>query len=393
MATVGVPVSRIKAFEIIQAEKNRPCTDCGRRFNYWIMQFDHVKGKKKFNISRVGRHIKVTKRQLINEIRKCQVVCANCHHERTYKSFKSEKVKMKMTVLRTEMRRANKEHKCLECSGIINYLEQYAALIGNFDGKFSTVHLHNGCEDKFIKKNHSQDTIEQGPVKILPDPKEEECMFKPEIYDNPKTTKGFESFAKPLDLSQDINHVMWSAMNPTTKTLSASVNPTNAVPMTIPSLEGVQFKALLESLTHFHQRWQVEHSNSLDDRLNLLDEENREWVKAVKDKSNVLEELADQLGVVLGNILWSNIKVDSSISVYGVMKYLEEKLRKRAKYGYKMQNIATGVTKMTHWEKALKFLETDRVNWRVLSGPRFIHPEIREFLTFNEIELLEKTGA
>jgi hypothetical protein len=46
------------------------------------MQFDHVWGVKKFNVGADGptRSIK----QVLDEIAKCQVVCANCHAERTF---------------------------------------------------------------------------------------------------------------------------------------------------------------------------------------------------------------------------------------------------------------------------------------------------------------------
>ncbi len=50
-------ISRAEGFEITQSEKNKPCSDCGNKYDYWIMQFDHVKGKKRFNISRVGREL------------------------------------------------------------------------------------------------------------------------------------------------------------------------------------------------------------------------------------------------------------------------------------------------------------------------------------------------
>ena len=61
--------------------KNKPCVDCGKRYPPYVMDFDHVRGKKLFNI---GRDLKNRARKiLLAEIAKCDLVCANCHRERT----------------------------------------------------------------------------------------------------------------------------------------------------------------------------------------------------------------------------------------------------------------------------------------------------------------------
>ena len=63
--------------------KCNPCTDCKQWFNPWQMEFDHLPSfKKKFQINcRLG-----LSKRVINEIRKCQLVCANCHNNRTYRT-------------------------------------------------------------------------------------------------------------------------------------------------------------------------------------------------------------------------------------------------------------------------------------------------------------------
>lgn len=60
-----------------------PCSDCGIQYRYWIMQFDHVRGEKVGNVGEmaVSRTLKAVK----NEIAKCDVVCANCHADRSYR--------------------------------------------------------------------------------------------------------------------------------------------------------------------------------------------------------------------------------------------------------------------------------------------------------------------
>ena len=62
--------------------KNRPCADCGITYPYYVMDFDHRENKtKKFLISQTAQmSINAIKR----EIAKCDLVCANCHRERTH---------------------------------------------------------------------------------------------------------------------------------------------------------------------------------------------------------------------------------------------------------------------------------------------------------------------
>lgn len=67
--------------EIILKAKCRPCTDCKVQYNPWVMQFDHRDPlQKKFNLSKSKTcSVKI----LLTELAKCDVVCANCHAERT----------------------------------------------------------------------------------------------------------------------------------------------------------------------------------------------------------------------------------------------------------------------------------------------------------------------
>lgn len=67
----------------IDSVKSKPCTDCEKTYPPYVMDFDHVRGEKSFNISR-GKCI--SKNKLLEEIAKCDVVCANCHRERTHGS-------------------------------------------------------------------------------------------------------------------------------------------------------------------------------------------------------------------------------------------------------------------------------------------------------------------
>lgn len=74
--------TREKIRQIIRERKNVPCTDCGKRYPHYVMDFDHVFGEKKYNI---GNMVNLLSTRLLNEeIDKCEVVCANCHRIRTF---------------------------------------------------------------------------------------------------------------------------------------------------------------------------------------------------------------------------------------------------------------------------------------------------------------------
>jgi hypothetical protein len=61
--------------------ETHPCIDCGED-DPIVLEFDHVRGEKKFNIADVTRNA-VGRRTLEKEIEKCEVRCANCHRRKT----------------------------------------------------------------------------------------------------------------------------------------------------------------------------------------------------------------------------------------------------------------------------------------------------------------------
>lgn len=75
--------AKLKYKEITDKAKDTPCADCDIKYPPYVMDFDHLRDKL-FNISAScgKRSIK----QLKEEILKCEVVCANCHRERTHGS-------------------------------------------------------------------------------------------------------------------------------------------------------------------------------------------------------------------------------------------------------------------------------------------------------------------
>jgi hypothetical protein len=62
--------------------KRQPCADCGGNFPPFMMDFDHVRGDKLVDVSRL-RSGRPARARLEAELAKCEVVCANCHRRRT----------------------------------------------------------------------------------------------------------------------------------------------------------------------------------------------------------------------------------------------------------------------------------------------------------------------
>lgn len=65
---------------LIKGYKNRPCKDCRRRLPLDKMSYDHVRGIKLFNLG--GSILHQTEETILAEIRKCEVVCLDCHKAR-----------------------------------------------------------------------------------------------------------------------------------------------------------------------------------------------------------------------------------------------------------------------------------------------------------------------
>lgn len=58
------------------------CVDCGES-DPIVLEFDHVKGKKVTNISDMAVQ-SYSIQTIKNEMRKCEIRCANCHRKKTY---------------------------------------------------------------------------------------------------------------------------------------------------------------------------------------------------------------------------------------------------------------------------------------------------------------------
>lgn len=68
-------INRVKSF--------LGCIDCGEK-DWIVLDFDHVKGEKKFILSKHAS-FSLTINKLKEEMRKCEVRCSNCHRIKTHK--------------------------------------------------------------------------------------------------------------------------------------------------------------------------------------------------------------------------------------------------------------------------------------------------------------------
>jgi hypothetical protein len=73
----------------VRQAKDKPCMDCHKKYGYWCMDFDHRNPTKKtMTVAQAARTRSIP--VLLREIKKCDLVCSNCHRNRTYKRLCEE---------------------------------------------------------------------------------------------------------------------------------------------------------------------------------------------------------------------------------------------------------------------------------------------------------------
>lgn len=71
--------------ELINSYKDKPCVDCGVKYPPYVMDLDHIDPSNKFLKLSTMRRRRMSFDKIKEELVKCEVVCANCHRERTNK--------------------------------------------------------------------------------------------------------------------------------------------------------------------------------------------------------------------------------------------------------------------------------------------------------------------
>lgn len=69
-----------------------PCIDCGKKYHFSMMQYDHLEPGTKRGTSKYGgvnwmASQGYSLKQIQLEIDKCELVCANCHSYRTWARY------------------------------------------------------------------------------------------------------------------------------------------------------------------------------------------------------------------------------------------------------------------------------------------------------------------
>jgi len=65
-------------------KEGKPCIDCGRRYSTYVMEWDHLPDVVKTLVLADARRAAFSKKRILAELEKCELVCANCHRERTF---------------------------------------------------------------------------------------------------------------------------------------------------------------------------------------------------------------------------------------------------------------------------------------------------------------------
>ena len=74
--------AREARFAKIAELKDKPCTDCKESYPSYVMHFDHIEDNKINSIANLAT--RASWQAVLDEIEKCELVCANCHAERTH---------------------------------------------------------------------------------------------------------------------------------------------------------------------------------------------------------------------------------------------------------------------------------------------------------------------
>jgi hypothetical protein len=64
---------------VIKVKKNSVCEKCGEK-RWWVLDFHHVDNKKEVISKLLSHGIEIVKK----EIKKCKILCANCHRDLHY---------------------------------------------------------------------------------------------------------------------------------------------------------------------------------------------------------------------------------------------------------------------------------------------------------------------
>jgi len=100
----------------LEGLKKAPCTDCGGTFPPVCMDFDHTQGRKHRGVARM---LGYSWARILEEVSKCDLVCANCHRVRTQvrqRRYSRTSRAQKVLVFRVKIDLL-KRGSCCDCGG------------------------------------------------------------------------------------------------------------------------------------------------------------------------------------------------------------------------------------------------------------------------------------
>jgi len=74
------------SYQFRQIKEESGCVDCGEMYPHWLLDFDHLPeyNKKGSPNQLAARH---GMKAGMEELKKCEIVCPNCHRNRTYNRY------------------------------------------------------------------------------------------------------------------------------------------------------------------------------------------------------------------------------------------------------------------------------------------------------------------
>lgn len=79
-------VRTIQSRKLWQIKEESGCVDCGEMYPHYMLEFDHLPEYEK-----LGSPIEMARnhnmQKALDEIKKCDIVCANCHKIRTWQRY------------------------------------------------------------------------------------------------------------------------------------------------------------------------------------------------------------------------------------------------------------------------------------------------------------------
>ena len=99
------------------------CSICGYYRNYAALEFHHVNPEyKSFQLD--SRHLSnTTMATILEEVKKCILVCSNCHKEIHYPNMELKQVENTVTKNRSLFETKRKQATCPVCSKKFNYMK------------------------------------------------------------------------------------------------------------------------------------------------------------------------------------------------------------------------------------------------------------------------------